>query len=148
MAAILVDTNLLVYAHDPSDPEKQGIAIATLDHLHSTGIGCLSVQTLAEFFAAGTRGKTPLLTTARAIQQVENFASSWVVLPVTPQVVIEAVRGVRAHKFSYWDSQLWASARLNQIPVVLSEDFNTGATIEGVRFVSPFSPDFQLAMWQ
>jgi predicted nucleic acid-binding protein len=148
MATILVDANLLVYAHDPAVAEKQKSSIEILDHLHSTGIGCFSAQTLAEFFAATTRGKNPLLTAARAFQQVENLASSWVVLAVTRQVVIEAARGVRAHKFSYWDSQLWAAARLNQVPVIFTEDFNTGATIEGVRFVSPFSQGFQLAAWR
>src|SRR4051794_12082827 len=109
MAVVLVDTNLLVYAHDPADAAKQEKSIATLSHLFSAGLGCLSAQTLAEFFAATTRGKTPLLTAVKASQQLENLASSWMVLAVTSQVVLEAARGVRAHKFSYWDSQLWAA---------------------------------------
>lgn len=67
MAAVLVDTNLLVYAHDPADPEKQKRSIETLDHLHSAGIGCFSAQTLAEFFAATTRGKTPLLNRGQSV---------------------------------------------------------------------------------
>jgi len=37
-----------------------------------------------------------------------------------------------------WDAQIWAAARLNQIPVVVSEDFNSGSMTEGVRFVNPF----------
>jgi predicted nucleic acid-binding protein len=148
MAAVLVDTNLLFYAHDPSDPAKQTRAIDILAHLHSTGIGRLSTQTLAEFFAAATRGKKPLLTARKAAQQVENLASSWIVLDVTSLIVIEAVRGVRIHKFAYWDSQIWATARLNQIPTVFTEDFNVGSTIEGVRFVNPLASDFQIVDWQ
>ena len=148
MAAVLVDTNLLLYAHDPSDPVKQRKAVEVLDHLHSTGAGRLSTQTLAEFFVATTRGTTPLLTTARASQQVENLASSWIVFVVTPLVVIEATRGVRTNKFSYSDSQLWATARLNQVPVIFTEDFNIGATIEGVRFINPFAAGFGLQDWQ
>jgi predicted nucleic acid-binding protein len=65
---------------------------------------------------------------------------------VTPQIVLEAVRGVRDHWFSFWDAQIWAAARLNQVPVVSSEDF-TGAVVEGVRFVDPFAEDFQIAEW-
>jgi predicted nucleic acid-binding protein len=147
MAAILADTNLLVYAHDPADPAKQAKAIDILDHLHATGIGRLSTQTLAEFFAATTRGRRPLLTEMKAAQQLQNLASSWIVLDVTPLIVIEAVRGVRSHKFSYWDSQIWATARLNQIPSIFTEDFNVGSTIEGVRFINPFAADFQIPDW-
>jgi hypothetical protein len=33
---------------------------------------------------------------------------------------------------------------MNQIPLILSEDFNAGAVIEGVRFDNPFSMDFAL----
>jgi hypothetical protein len=36
---------------------------------------------------------------------------------------------------------------LNHISVVLTEDFNPGAVIEGVRFVDPFADDFRLQDW-
>ena len=148
MPAILVDANVLIYAHDPADPVKQAKAMQVLDHVHANGIGRLSTQTLGEFFAAATRGTRPLLTVAKASQQIENLALSWVLFDVTPLVVIEAVRGVRTHKFSYWDAQLWAIARLNQATVIFTEDFNVGGAIEGVRFVSPFATDFVLTQWQ
>jgi predicted nucleic acid-binding protein len=147
MAAVLVDTNVLIYGHDPSDLAKQARAIEALDHLHANGAGRISSQTLAEFFAAATRGARPLLTETKASRQVENFAQSWVVFDITPLVVLEGVRGVRSHKFSYWDAQLWATARLNQVSVIFSEDFNPGSTIDGVRFVNPFAADFVLKAW-
>ena len=50
-------------------------------------------------------------------------------------------------QFSLWDAQIWAVARLNHISVVLTEDFNPGAVIEGVRFVDPFADDFRLQDW-
>jgi len=37
--------------------------------------------------------------------------------------------------------------RLNQIPLVLSEDFRDGAVVEGARFVNPFGDGFDLAHW-
>lgn len=148
MPAILVDTNVLIYAHDPADPVKQAKAIQVLDYLHTHGIGRLSTQALGEFFAATTRGTRPLLSVAKASEQIDNLVLSWILLDITPLVVIEAVRGVRVHKLSYWDAQFWATARLNQTPVIFTEDFNVGGAIEGVRFVSPFRADFVLADWQ
>jgi len=53
---------------------------------------------------------------------------------------------VLAHGFSYWDAQIWATARLNQIPIVLSEDFAHGRRIEGVRFLNPFLPEVELPL--
>jgi predicted nucleic acid-binding protein len=60
-------------------------------------------------------------------------------------VVLEAVRGVLQHGLPYWDAQVWATARLNQIPVVVSEDFSDGPVLEGVVFRDPFARAFDLA---
>lgn len=147
MAAILIDTNVLVYAHDRSEPAKQAQAIRVLEHLQLGGTGRLSAQVLAEFFRATTRGSAAMLAPVDAGDQVDRFARAWPVLPITAPIVLEATRGVREHHLAYWVAQVWATARLNQIPVVFSEDFNAGATLEGVRFVNPFAADFSLADW-
>jgi predicted nucleic acid-binding protein len=144
---VLVDTNILVHAHDRGEPEKQELAIRVLDALHATGRGRLSAQVLAEFFVATTRGDRPMLTVEQARQQVGSFAHSWPVHDTTAMVVQEAARGVEAHRLSYFDAQVWASARLAQLPVIFSEDFADGRIVEGVRFVNPFSPGFTLDPW-
>ena len=76
---------------------------------------------------------------------MERLVAAWLVLPVTAVVVVEAARGVRDHGLSYWDSQLWATARLNQVETIVTEDFQDGRVLEGVRFVNPYSPSFDLA---
>src|SRR5262245_14999853 len=123
MSGVLVDTNVLVYAHDPGEPAKQSRAIGVLEGLHAAGRGRLSVQSLAEFFVATTRGPVPRLKPAAAARQVERLLASWEVLDITPAIVVEAVRGATERKLSYFDAQLWATARLNQLPAIFSEDF-------------------------
>ncbi len=144
MNGVLVDTNLLIYAHDRGEPEKQARAIQVLEHLERESRGVLSVQCLAEFFSITTRGQSPKLTIAQAADQLTNLITSWTILNLTPQIVLEAARGVRDHQLSYYDAQIWATAKLNQVPVVFSEDFNVGSILEGVVFVNPFTPDFAL----
>jgi predicted nucleic acid-binding protein len=144
MDAILLDTNVLVYAHDRGEFEKQGRAILLLEQLRSAGVGRLCVQVLAEFFWATTRGKAPLLTVEQAHQQVVDLTQVWRVFDLTTQIVLEAVRGVRDHQLSYWDAQIWAAAKLNQVNLVLSEDFQSNRVIEGVRFVNPLDPSFAI----
>lgn len=141
---ILVDTNVLAYAYDRTDLEKQTRAKAVLDALTQSGRGVLTAQILTEFFVVSTGKLAEPITQAEAFNSILNYHLSWEVIDLTGMVVLEAARGVRDYRFSYWDSQLWAAARMNQIPLILSEDFNAGAVIEGVRFDNPFAVEFAL----
>ena len=146
-ASVFVDTNVLVYASDQSEPQKQRQALRVLDRLAVTGVGVISTQVLSEFFVAVTRKIATPLSVDQAYDSVKNYLQSWRLLDLTGMVVLEAVRGVRDHQFNFWDAQIWAVARLNQIAVVFSEDFNVGAVVEGVRFVNSFAEDFQIDEW-
>lgn len=145
--SILVDTNVIVYVYDRSEPRKQQQAIRVLNSLRASDSGVLAPQVLAEFFVTVTRKLAAPLGIADAIVRLENLSQSWRIAEYGVPVVLEAARGVRDYQFNFWDAQIWAVARLNQIDVVFSEDFNTGSVIEGVRFVNPFVEDFMLAEW-
>lgn len=147
MATILVDTNVLVYAYDRGEHQKQQQATLLLDALFNTGAGILSAQTLAEFFRATTRGARPILDVEQAYTQVEDLSQAWIILEVTPAIVLEAARGVRDHHLAYWDAQIWATAKLNQIATIFTEDFPSAQVIEGIQFVNPFAPTFALGEW-
>ncbi len=147
MIDILVDTNVLVYAHDQSERSKQRQAIDVLGRIVAAGSGALSTQTLSEFYNVATCKLSPSLTPAQAEAQLGHFVNLWPVFDVTPPVVLEAARGVREHSLSFWDAQIWAVAWLNGLPVVFSEDFNPGAVVEGVRFVNPFVAGFRSGDW-
>jgi len=147
MAGILVDTNVLVYAHDRSEAAKQRVAIGLLEALQGNALGRLPAQCLAEFFRATTRTVRPILSVAEARAVVEDFVLSWTIFDTTAQIVQEAARGVQDHRLAFYDAQIWASARLNQALVIFSEDFADGTSLEGVRFVNPFATDFSLTRW-
>jgi predicted nucleic acid-binding protein len=140
----LLDTNVLVYAIDDNEPVKRPQARALLRHLAGSGEAVLSTQTLAEFANVTLLKLDPPLPPDRVYRFVELHEQAFRPLPLTPTIVLEAVRGVRDHKFGYYDAQIWAAARLNQVPYVLSEVFNEGSTIEGVTFLNPFAPDFEI----
>ena len=144
---IMVDTNILLYAYDRGEPVKQPQALAILDRLIVQNLGVLTSQVLAEFFVNATRRLKPPLTTEEAYDRIQNYLLSWEIRDITGPVVLEAARGVRTHQMAYWDAQIWASAKMNQIPVVFSEDFGDGVIIEGVRFVNPFNAGFNLETW-
>jgi predicted nucleic acid-binding protein len=147
MAAVLIDTNVFVYAHDRGEPVKQKRAIEVLDALQRSSNGHLSTQILAEFFNATTRGTKPILSATVASSQVEALAQAWPVLFVTIPIITVAARAVRDRRLNYWDAQLWATALLNQVPVIFSEDFASGSSLEGVRIINPFESKFVLEDW-
>ncbi len=135
---VLIDTNMLVYAYDVSEPEKQRRALDVLRGLAERETGVVSTQIMAEMFVVLTRKLSSPLSAEQAVRSLERHMRTWQVVSVTDFIVLEAARGVRDHAMSFWDAQVWATAKLNQIPVVLREDFASGSVIEGVQFENPF----------
>ncbi len=147
MIVALLDTNVLVYSVDQRFEFKRRRALDIIGKLSDLEAAALSVQVLSEFFNVGVRKLVPPLSPEEAIEKIETFMRLFPVFDLTPSVVLEAARGVWDHQFSYYDAQIWATARLNQIPLIFSEDFDSGSTIGGVKFVNPFGEDFDLGDW-
>ena len=141
----MVDTNILLYSVDESEPLKRERAIAVMDRLRRPNAGSLSTQILGEFFVNAQRKITPRLSARQAEAFVEVYLEQWTVYPVTPAIVLQAVRDVQRLQLSYWDALIIATARTNGVATVLSEDLTDGRTYGGVRIVSPFSTGFDLA---
>ena len=145
MPSILLDTNVLVYAFDLRQPALQQKARTILFQVEETASGCLSVQCLSEFFRVATAKMH--LPADEMFKQIDYWQSAFPVFSLTPPIVLEAARGVRDYQLSYYDAQIWASARLNQVSVIFSEDFQDGQTLEGIRFVNPFADKFAMEKW-
>ena len=153
MALYLLDTNVLVYSVDERESEapKRARAVDVLARVGRPGpsgpsgpSGALPAQALAEFSRVAMGRLRPPVPADDVYRQVGLYERAFPVYPLTPAVVLEAVRGVRDHGFPYYDAQVWAAAKLNQVPVVLSEDFASGSTVEGVTFVDPFGEGFDV----
>jgi predicted nucleic acid-binding protein len=145
MSAVVIDTNVLVYADDRAEPAKRAVARRLIEELEVRRLGVITTQVLGEYLSVVIRrGRSPQsLDTAQA--GLERYAATMSVLEMRVPVVFEAARAVRRYGLSYYDAQIWASARLAGIELVLSEDFASGTEIEGVRFVDPFAEGFSLA---
>lgn len=134
----LVDTNVLVYAYDRSEHEKQRRAREVLDRLVTLNSGVLSTQILGEFFRVVTRKIPEPVPLEEGRQHLQEYVRSWNVVSVTPDIVLESARATAEHQLAYYNAQLWATARAYRISTILSEDFSHGARLEGVHFLNPF----------
>jgi predicted nucleic acid-binding protein len=135
----LVDTNVLIYAHDHGDPAKHAIALALLERLADQGRFVLSAQVLNEFCSVMMRpGRADRMSSEQILEILREVASLGEVVPVTASMTFRALGAMRPHGFSFWDALIWAAAAENGVPVVYTEDFQAGREVEGVRFVNPF----------
>ncbi len=119
----------------------------TLRALTEAGVGAVSTQVLSEFFSVVTRRLRPRLPFDIALAELEHHARVWNILTVTAPVVIAAARAVRDHGLNFWDAQLWAAAKIYEFDAILTEDFNAGSRLGGVRFINPFAADFRQSTW-
>jgi predicted nucleic acid-binding protein len=142
--AALIDTNVLVYAIDTDEAEKCRRAQALLRILQLKEVGAVCAQVLGEHQSVVARRFAHAHGRGEATMATERWAHAFPVHSTTLAVVLEALRGTVRHRFSYYDAQIWAVARVHRIPLVLSEDFADGAVIEGVRFANPFTEEFDL----
>jgi predicted nucleic acid-binding protein len=140
----LIDANVLIYAVDRSDLGKRETAFHLVEQLRSSGSAALSTQILAEFFSSSTRRIGKPLKSHDALRMVIVLSDAFTICDITLPVVLEAARAAAEHQMSYWDAQVWATAKLNQIPFVLSEDLQGWESLEGVRFLNPFAKGFSL----
>jgi predicted nucleic acid-binding protein len=145
-ARYVVDTNVLVYTLDRRQPEKRQRAREVLRRVGTAGTAALPAQVLSEFGGACLRKLEPRPESEAIRREVERLMLAFPILPLTGPVVLEALRGVREHLLSYYEAQIWAVARLGQVAVILSEDFNAGTVLDGVSFTNPLEPDFDLAI--
>ncbi len=134
---VFVDTNVLVYARDSSDPRRQATAASWLEELWRSRTGRISSQVLQEYYVIVTRKLRPGLPEAMARDDVRALAE-WEPIPAGVEVMERAWELEQKHKLSFWDAMIVAAAVSARATTLLTEDLQDGAEIAGVRIVNPF----------
>lgn len=139
--AALVDTNVIVYRHDPRYPDKQKRAVDLLRRGLGEGSLRIAHQVVIEFMAVVSRsmpGMAPLLAPADARREAEELLSEFPVLYPNEHVIRMALRGSAAYDLPWFDAHLWAYAEYFGLSAILSEDFQHGRLYGTVRVINPF----------
>lgn len=136
-APVFVDTNILVYARDASEPAKQEIAARWLSDAWQARTGRISTQVLSEYYVTVTRKLRPGLPAVDAWDDVAAFMA-W-----RPQAldvgVLERGREVESrYRLGWWDSLIVAAAQIQGCALLLSEDLQDGAQYGTVAVRNPF----------
>lgn len=133
-----VDTNVLVYDRDTSEPVKQPHATSWLTRLWHQNCARTSVQVLNEFFYTVTRSLSPGLQAEEAWRGVRELFA-WRPLSLNERLLRRAWQVRDRYGVNWWDCLVFAAAQLQACDYVLSEDFQDGQDIGGVVVVNPFA---------
>ena len=75
--SVLIDTNVLVYAYDVTEPEKQRRALDLLHGLAERETGVVSTQIMAETFVVLTRKLSSPLSVEQAVRSLARDMRTW-----------------------------------------------------------------------
>ena len=134
----LVDTNVLLYAHDTSEAVKQPIAQALVGGLWANRTGTLSTQILQEFYVVATRKFTPPMSSAQA-REIVALYGTWPYIQVDLSLILAATELEERHSLSFWDALVVEAARRAGATHLVTEDLQGGSIIAGVRIENPFA---------
>lgn len=136
MPDVFVDTNVIAYRFDASEPVKQARAAEVLD---GDATVVISTQVMVELYSVLTRTLTPPLPLPAARQVMDSLAQ----LPVVAadaRLVCRAAAASEKHQLSIWDAMIVEAAAEAGCTELWSEDLSAGQVIRGVRIVDPFAP--------
>jgi predicted nucleic acid-binding protein len=130
-----VDTNVLIYAHDPRDPRKQSAAIALIESLKDVA---LLWQVACEYISAGKKLEPFGYSRAQAWQDIQELRSVWDAVLPSWEVADRAQQLLDRYSLSYWDAMLAAACLEAGVTTLYSEDFGQG-NIDSLEIVNPFA---------
>jgi predicted nucleic acid-binding protein len=132
-----VDTNVLVYAHDGRDAEKQAIAVSLVQSLTDA---FLLWQVACEYVSVSKKLEPVGYSRERAWQDVRGLRLVWAAELPSWEVMDRAEQLMGRYSLSYWDAMIVAACLEAGVTRLYSEDFSAYSSIDGLEVVNPFPP--------
>jgi predicted nucleic acid-binding protein len=132
-----VDTNVLLYVHDPRDPAKQAQAAALVQSLTNAA---LLWQVACEYIAASHKLEPLGFRREDAWKELRTLQFAWTLILPDWKHLQTAESLLASHSLSFWDALLIAVAAESGVTTLYSEDFTGLPPIGGMAIVNPFTP--------
>jgi predicted nucleic acid-binding protein len=132
-----LDSNILVYAYDDTDPRKKGVA---QDFVKRAVLGefLASTQTLAEFAATLLHRFSPPFHPDEVVAILDTLSPIKLVFP-DGGIIRRAVEAHAAYGLHFYDGMIVAAAERGGCGRIWSEDFNARQKYFGVVVENPFA---------
>ena len=130
------DTNVLIYACDKANPERQKRAIELFT---ATSDGVLLWQVACEFIAASRKLAPQGFTAADAWSRLGEFSAVFPLILPNESVIAEARALHLRGGWSFWDAMIAGACLVAEVKVLYTEDL-PGRDIEGrLEILNPFA---------
>ena len=130
-----IDSNVLIYAVDDTDADKQRVARDVVYQAISSEDLMISAQVINEFCAVSFR---KLL---KSVDEVEGFLSvleGIKTVPVLQSWTRRAIWLMNRYNLQFFDALILAAAEAHGCDEILTEDLNDGQIYCGIKAVNPF----------
>ncbi|MBO7654056.1 MAG: PIN domain-containing protein [Kiritimatiellae bacterium] len=130
-----IDSNVLIYAVDDTDADKQRVARSVVYQAISSADFIISTQVINEFCAVSFR------KLMKPVDEIDGFLSvleGITTVPVLQSWTRRALWIMNRYNLQFFDSLLLAAAEANGCDEILTEDLNDGQVYCGIKAVNPF----------
>jgi len=133
---LALDTNILAYAEGVNGAARRQAVLEILAKLPQENT-FLPVQVLGELFHVLTRKANRSPEKARVA--IHSWRDVFPLIETSPEVMLGATDLAVDHQMGVWDSVIFCASAAAGCRLLLSEDFQSGFTWNGVTVTNPFS---------
>lgn len=84
------------------------------------------------------------LTLEQALARVETLTQVCRVFDLTAFAVLDGCHAAARYQLSIWDALIWAVAKLNGVPYIVTKDAEHDRVVGGIHYLNPFADSFDL----
>jgi len=137
-ADYFLDSNILLYSFDSTDPRKQRIAKMLVDEAVHEGRGVISSQVCQEFCNVMLHKLAVLIPSRDLEAYLESTVYPLIRVLPSPRLFAEALAIHQQTQYRFYDSLIVAAALESGAPTLYSEDLQHDRLIGNLRIVNPF----------
>lgn len=134
-----IDTNILVYAFDESEPIKRPQARQLIRQRFSDNDTVLLWQVAVEFLGCLRKWQSAgRVSAADVVDLFEDVLLSFPLIAPGREILLQSQRLFSTVSLSHWDSLIIAACSDAEVDTLYSEDMQHVQVYDGVRIVNPF----------
>ena len=130
----VVDTNILLYVHDPRDPSKQAAAATLVRNLTD---GVLLWQVACEYLAASRKFQPLGYSLSQAHEDIRDLRRIWTTVIPSWKALDRTETLMSSYSLSFWDAMIIAVCLEVGVARLYSEDFGAYPHVDGLKIVNP-----------
>ncbi len=137
----LLDTNILVYAFDKDEQDKNSIASKIVEKIINNELSIvLSIQNLSEFYYVITRKIPKPIPQSDAKNHITKliFLSNIKVFGIKAATIINAIDITIEFNIPYWDALIAAVMKENSIHKIITENESDFKKVPWLTVINPF----------